>query len=102
MAQSSLKTIEAHVESLAGRRHYDREFLFDLLVAYGKSKNYVRRLRMRMKVGPDVEDCEVAYPNVVYFREVDADADLLAQLQHLRVAARVTRVSPRFVMELIM
>ncbi|XSE42507.1 type IIL restriction-modification enzyme MmeI [Corynebacterium auriscanis] len=45
MARLSLKAIEERVKPLAGREVYDRDFFFDLLLAYGRSKGNVTRLQ---------------------------------------------------------
>ena len=45
MARLNLKAIEQRVAPLAGRERYDREFLFDLLLAYGKPQSSITRLR---------------------------------------------------------
>ena len=41
----NLKAIEERVAPLGGRDSYDREFIFDLLLAYGRSQGNVTRLR---------------------------------------------------------
>lgn len=35
MAKLNLKAVEDRVAPLAGQKSYDREFIFDLLLAYG-------------------------------------------------------------------
>ena len=45
MARLNLKAVEDRVEPLGGRDAYDREFIFELLLAYGKPKGNVTRLR---------------------------------------------------------
>ena len=72
MARLNLKAVE-RVAPLASRAVYDREFIFDLLLAYGKPKGNVTRLRngsLNVAVDPDRE---VAQKNVVYFRETDRE-----------------------------
>ncbi|MBC9926458.1 MULTISPECIES: DNA methyltransferase [unclassified Leucobacter] len=96
MAKLNLKAIEERVAPLAGRESYDREFIFDLLLAYGKPKGNVTRLKngASLNVAADPSR-EVAQKNVVYFRETDGDP--LAELEELRISAAVVRYSPRFV-----
>ena len=39
MAKLNLKAVEARVGPLGNRESYDREFIFELLTAYGKPKS---------------------------------------------------------------
>ena len=96
MARLSLKAVEARVEPLGFRESYGREFIFDLLDAYGKPKSSLTRLRtgsLNVAAEPDVE---VAQKNVVYFREVP-QGQALEAVEELRAAAHVVRYTPRFV-----
>lgn len=95
MARLNLKAVEERVAPLGGRESYDREFIFDLLLAYGKPKGNVTRLRKgSLNVAAD-PTCEVAQKTVVYFRE--AAEDSLAEIEELRTSPDVVRYSPRFV-----
>lgn len=95
MARLNLKAVEERVAPLGGRDNYDREFIFDLLLAYGKPKGNVTRLRTgSLNVAADPE-FEVAQKNVVYFRETTEDP--LGVVEELRTAAHVVRYNPRFV-----
>lgn len=95
MARLNLKAVEERVAPLAARGSYDREFLFELLLAYGKPKGNVTRLRNGSLNVAEEPDREVAQKNVVYFRE--ATGDPLAEVEELRKAAHVVRFNPRFV-----
>lgn len=95
MARLSLKAVEERVAPLAGRESYDREFIFDLLLAYGKPQGNVTRLRNgSLNVALD-QTTEVAQKNVVYFKETTGDA--LAVIEVLKTAPAVVRFSTRFV-----
>ncbi|WP_165165404.1 DNA methyltransferase [Corynebacterium qintianiae] len=95
MPRLNLKDIEERIKPLAGRDSYDREFIFELLLAFGRSKGNVTRLRNgSLNIAQD-PDREVAQKNVVYFRETTAD--LLEELETLRVEPVVVKYSPRFV-----
>lgn len=95
MARLNLKAIEERVVPLGALESYDREFLFELLLAYGKPKGNVTRLRNGSLNVAAEPGREVAQKNVVYFRE--ATGDPLAEVEELRKAAHVVRFSPRFV-----
>lgn len=100
MARLTLKDIEARIAPLGDHATYDREFLFNLLAAYGKPKSSITRLRNgSLNVAAD-PTCEVALKNVVYFREVPTatDTSLLEAGEQLRTAAHVLRYTPRFIM----
>lgn len=95
MARLSLKAVEERVAPLAGRETYDREFLFDLLLSFGKPQGNVTRLRngsMNIAVDPSTE---VAQKNVVYFKETVGDP--LEVIEELRKSPAVVRFSTRFV-----
>ena len=94
MARLNLKAIEENIASLAGREVYDRSIIFELLLAYGRSKGNVTRLRNgSLNVAADPER-EVAQKNIVYFRE--STGDLLEELEALRFSPTVVKYSPRF------
>jgi hypothetical protein len=95
MARLNLKVIEERVSPLAGRESYDREFIFNLLLAYGKPQSSITRLRNGdLNVAADPVS-EVAQKKVVYFKETDGDA--LAVLEGLKKSPDVVRFSTRFV-----
>ncbi|MGW9020459.1 DNA methyltransferase [Leucobacter chromiiresistens] len=95
MAGLSLKAVEERVAPLAGGERYDREFLFDLLLAYGKPQGNVTRLRNgSLNVAAD-PSTEVAQKNVVYFKETSGDP--LEAVEELKSSPTVVRFSTRFV-----
>lgn len=95
MVRLNFKAVEERVAHLGNRESYDREFVFDLLLAYGKPKGNVTRLRNgSLNVATD-PDREVAQKNVVYFRETDREP--LADIEELRTSPAVVRYNPRFV-----
>lgn len=95
MAKLNLKAIEERVAPLAGRETYDREFIFDLLLAYGKPQSSVTRLRNGdLNVAAD-QGGEVAQKKVVYFKETSGDP--LEVLEELKTSPDVVRFSTRFV-----
>lgn len=95
MARLGLKAIEERVAPLAGKVDYDRGFLFDLLLAFGRSKGNITRLRNGSLNIADDPEREVGQKNVVYLRETDND--LLQELEELRTSPTVVKYSPRFV-----
>src|SRR2546430_1450080 len=95
MARLNLRAVEERVAPLGGRESYDREFIFDLLLAYGKSQANVTRLRNGpLSVAYD-KTTEVAQKNVVYFKETTADP--LAVIDELKTSPTVVRYRTRFV-----
>ncbi|AQX81422.1 SAM-dependent methyltransferase [Plantibacter flavus] len=95
MARLSLKAVEERVAPLASRETYDREFIFDLLLAFGKPQGNVTRLRNgALNVAADPM-FEVAQKNTVYFKETTGD--LLAIIEELKSSPAVVRFSTRFV-----
>lgn len=91
----NLKAIEERVAPLAGREFYNREFIFDLLLAYGKPTGNVTRLRNGSLNVADSPETEVAQKNVVYFKETTSDP--LAVIDELKSAPAVVRYNTRFV-----
>lgn len=95
MARLNLKAIEERVAPLGGRDSYDRQFIFDLLLAYGKPQGNVTRLRNgSLNIAADPAT-EVAQKNVVYFKETTDDP--LAVIDELKTSPAVVRYSTRFV-----
>ncbi|QPK79643.1 class I SAM-dependent DNA methyltransferase [Corynebacterium lizhenjunii] len=95
MARLNLKAIEERIKPLAGREAYDKQFIFDLLLAYGRSKSSITRLRTGSLNVAEHPETEVAQKNIVYFRYTQGD--LLAELEELRLSPLVTKFTPRFV-----
>jgi hypothetical protein len=91
----NLKAIEERVAPLGGRESYDREFIFDLLLAYGKPRGNVTRLRTGSLNVADDPETEVAQKNVVYFKETSDDS--LAVIDELKTSPAVVRYNVRFV-----
>jgi hypothetical protein len=90
-----LKSVEERVRPLGGRSHYDREFIFELLAAYGRSSSNITRLRNGSLNVADDPSTEVAQKNVIYFKETTDE--LLAVIDELRSAPTVVRYNTRFV-----
>lgn len=102
MARLTLKMVDDRVQALSGRASYDRDFIFDLLLAYGRSASTVTRLRSgNLNVAADPAH-EVALKNVVYFQEIEAthhdSGVILHALESLRMQSHVFRFTPRFVL----
>ncbi|OXM57776.1 SAM-dependent methyltransferase [Amycolatopsis thailandensis] len=91
----NLKSVEERVAPLGGRSSYDREFIFQLLMAYGKPQGNVTRLRKGSLNVADNPETEVAQKNVVYFKETTDNP--LAVIDELKTAPTVVRYSTRFV-----
>lgn len=91
----NLRAIEERVGPLGGREHYDREFIFDLLLAYGKPRGNVTRLRNGSLNVADNPATEVAQKNVVYFAETSREP--LAVIDELKTSPAVVRYNTRFV-----
>ena len=91
----NLKAVENRVAPLGGRDVYDREFIFDLLLAYGKPQGNVTRLRNGQLNVADDPKTEVAQKNVVYFKETQDNP--LAVIDELKTSPVVVRFNTRFV-----
>jgi hypothetical protein len=91
----NLRSVEERVAPLGGRESYDREFIFDLLLAYGKPQGNVTRLRNGSLSVADDKSTEVAQKNVVYFKETTEDP--LAVIDELKSSPAVVRYRTRFV-----
>lgn len=91
----NLRAVEERVALLGGRESYDREFIFDLLLAYGKPQGNVTRLRNGSLSVADDQATEVAQKNVVYFKETTGDP--IAVIDELKSSPTVVRYRTRFV-----
>ncbi|CAN0370459.1 unnamed protein product, partial [Phaeothamnion confervicola] len=87
--------VEGRVAPRAGRESYDREFIFELLLAYGKPQSNVTRLRNGSLNVANDKSTEIAQKNVVYFKETTCDP--LAVIDELRTSPTVVRYRTRFV-----
>lgn len=97
MARLNLSAIEERMKPLGRREVYDQDFIFDLLAAYGRPKSTISRLKSGHLNVAQEPDREVALKNYVYFSETQPGQDTLELLEKLRLAAHVTRYSPRFI-----
>ncbi|WP_137845794.1 DNA methyltransferase [Microbacterium sp. 2FI] len=95
MARLNLKAVQERVAPLGGRESYDRGFIFDLLLAYGKPQANVTRLRKGSLSVADQKATEVAQKNVVYFKETKDDP--LGVIDELKSSPTVVRYNTRFV-----
>jgi len=91
----NLKEIEQKVKPLGGKLKYDKEFIFDLLTAFGRSSSNITRLRNgQLNIAND-NRTEVAQKNVVYFKPTSED--LYTVIDSLKSDPTVIRYSTRFV-----
>ena len=95
MARLNPRTVEERVAPLGDRESYDRDFIFNLLLAYGKPQGNVTRLRKGSLNVADDPETEVAQKNVVYFKETTGDP--LAVIDELKTSPTVVRYRTRFV-----
>lgn len=95
MVRLNLKAVEERVAHLGDRESYDRGFIFELLLAYGKPQGNVTRLRNGPLNVADDKTTEVAQKNVVYFKETTRDP--LAVIDELKTSPTVVRYRTRFV-----
>ncbi len=97
VAKLNLREIEARISPLGNRESYGREFIYELLLAFGKPKSSITRLKTgSLNVAADPE-VEVAQKGVVYFRELRLQEETLDVMDQLRTATHVRRFSPRFI-----
>lgn len=96
------KEIEARVKVVADRSVFDRDFIFELLFAYGRSKGNLTRLRSTSASSLNVAadpSTEVAQKGVLYFKEVaeGSEEDHLRVVEELSASPTVVRYNTRFV-----
>jgi len=98
----SLKEVEARIAPLGNKQSYDREFIFDLLLAYGRSPGNLTRLRSSSTSSLNVATdptTEVAQKGIFYFKEFPplSEVELLAAIENLSAQPAVVRFATRFV-----
>lgn len=91
----NLKNIEEKVKPIAGKTIYDKEFIFDLLAAYGRSPVNITRLRNGQFNIANDKKVEVAQKNIVYFKPTTDS--VYAVIDDLKTNPTVIRYSTRFV-----
>ena len=93
----TLKDVEENIKPLGNKLSYDREFIFDLLAAFGRASGNISRLRSgQLNVANDTET-EVAQKNVLYFKETADSKNLYVIIDDLKSSPAVVRYSTRFV-----
>lgn len=95
----TLKDIERDIKTLGKRASYGKDFIFDLLAAYGRSQGNITRLRNGQLNIADDRVNEVAQKGVVYFKpSVHANSEnLYLVIDDLKSSPTVVRYSTRFV-----
>lgn len=98
----TVEDVQRRVSELNGRAYSNREFVFDLLAAYGRAKSNITRLRSLGPTSLNVADdvtTEVAQKNVVYFKECSpsSEGELLAVIEDLSKSPTAIRYNTRFV-----
>lgn len=93
----TLKDVEENTKPLGDKLAYDREFIFDLLAAYGRSSGNITRLRSgQLNVAEDPGN-EVAQKGIVYFKPTNDSKNLYTIIDDLQSNPTVVRYSTRFV-----
>lgn len=95
MVKLNLKAVEERVAPLGGQEDYTRDFIFDLLTAYGRAQGNITRLRNGSLNVAEDPLTEVAQKNVVYFKQTTEDP--LAVIEELHTSPTVVRHNTRFV-----
>ncbi len=94
----TLKDVEENVKPLGGKLSYDKEFIFDLLAAYGRAQGNITRLRNGQLNVADNKADDVAQKGVVYFKPTNvSDDELYTIVDDLKTSPTVVRYSTRFV-----
>ncbi len=92
----TLKEIETRVQQVADRPAFDRSFIFDLLLAYGRSQGNITRLRStsagsnNVAVDPATEVAQKNRRNEGRFRRShneEVDGQAMSNLRLLRCSA---------------
>lgn len=94
MAHLDLDSVRRRVRDLGGKREYNRDFIFELLTAYGRSKSSITRLKrgsLNVAVTPETE---VAQKGIVYFKPTSED--LHTTMDDLTHSRTVESLSTRF------
>ncbi len=98
----SLKEIEERVAKIGKSESFDRDFIFDLLLAYGRSAGNVARLKSASSSSLNIADDKeysVAQKNVVYFKpsKESHEEAMLSEIEALSGSSLVNRNNIRFV-----
>jgi hypothetical protein len=93
----TLKTIEETVAPLGRRQSYDKDFIFELLAAYGRSAGNIARLKNGSLNVAENKERDVAQKNIIFFRPVTDGDNLYSTIDALKSDPTVVRYSIRFV-----
>ena len=95
----TLKDIENNVKPLGNQVSYNKDFIFDLLAAYGRSQGNITRLRNGQLNIADDSVNEVAQKDVVYFKpsvQINSE-NLYLVIDDLKSSLTVVRYNTRFI-----
>ncbi len=94
----TLKDVENNVKPLGDKLTYNKDFIFDLLAAYGRAPANITRLRNGQLNVADDRVNEIAQKGVVYFKPMDvSDNELYAVVDDLKTSPSIVRYSIRFI-----
>lgn len=91
----SFADVQRNVANIANRETYEKDVLFELLAAYGRSKSAITQLRERHLNKSD-EPNAVLQKDVVYFKTLPAGTQLEQEVEELYEDPLTQRYNPRY------
>lgn len=89
--------VQQNITEIANRENYDRNVLFELMAAYGRSASSITKLRKGVINLAEDKENEVFQRRVVYFKHVPDAKSLPAEVEKLEQNPLTARYNPRFV-----
>lgn len=91
----SFADVQRNVANIANRETYEKDVLFELLAAYGRSKSAITQLR-EGHLNKSNEPNAVLQKDVVYFKTLPAGAQLEQEVEELYEDPLTQRYNPRY------
>ena len=91
----SFADVQRNVANIANRETYEKDVLFELLAAYGRSKSAITQLR-EGHLNKSDEPNAVLQKDVVYFKTLPAGTQLEQEVEELYEDPLTQRYNPRY------
>src|SRR5690242_4433343 len=94
--RQTFANVQRNVSEIANRESYGFDFVFELLLAYGRASSAVTKLRSGVNNLASDKANEVLQRGVVYFKHIPENSKLHSTIDALKQDPIVVRYNPRY------
>lgn len=87
--------VEQNISRIANRTEYTKDFLYELLAAYGRSSSAISQLRSGVINKAEEKDA-VLQKDVVYFKVYPTNTELIGEIEEIETDPLAERYQPRY------